>query len=38
MDKLKLEGNRFVDSQGRQMLLRGINLGGSSKLPSSHPG
>ncbi|NPA37197.1 MAG: cellulase family glycosylhydrolase [Chlorobi bacterium] len=28
-----IEGNRFVDSSGREMFIRGINLGGSSKIP-----
>ena len=36
---LKLDGDSFVDAQGRTVQFRGINLGGSSKLPagrSSH--
>jgi hypothetical protein len=32
------EGERFLDDSGRTLLLRGISLGGSSKVPTFPPG
>src|SRR6266446_7428057 len=32
---ISIEGSRFKDESGRTLLLRGINLGGSSKIPFS---
>lgn len=35
---MEIRGNRFVDDAGRSLILRGVNLGGSSKLPFSPDG
>src|ERR1700739_1885578 len=30
---VNIRGNRFVDADGRHLILRGVNLGGDCKLP-----
>ncbi|HWP67905.1 MAG TPA: hypothetical protein VN437_01300, partial [Rectinemataceae bacterium] len=35
---MEIRGDRFVDDAGRSLILRGVNLGGSSKLPFSPDG
>jgi hypothetical protein len=37
VDSLHLLGAKIVDSAGREVLLRGVNLAGSSKLPTGQP-
>ena len=31
---IAIRGDRFVDEQGRTLMLRGLNVGGSSKVPA----
>lgn len=33
LPRLHLEGDKFIDDSGRQLILRGVNLGGDCKLP-----
>ena len=33
LPKIHLENDKFIDESGRQVILRGVNLGGDCKLP-----
>lgn len=35
---MEIRGNRFVDDEGRRLILRGVNLGGSTKVPVNPDG
>ncbi len=37
MDKLTLKNGKFIDPSGREIILRGINLSGSTKTPPDEP-
>ena len=35
---IRTAGAQFIDEAGRRLLLRGVNLGGSSKVPAAPDG
>jgi hypothetical protein len=38
MNRVMVKGDKFFDSEGRSMILRGVNLGGDCKLPYPYGG
>ena len=38
LPRIHAQADRFIDEHGRQVILRGVNLGGDSKVPWPHGG